>query len=162
MKQLVLVVTGCLAGLLTFAQLKHDSIGKTGKGTTPAERYKKPTTANLPEGTYAKDNKVYIKQGYKAVYDASKKKAAIARINAGGGTGTTAISGGFACGCTEGTDDCVLIISGNSLACHSKGKCKSCSLIITIDTPQVVMMMAGNPDPSNMNWKRIEIPKMQQ
>lgn len=166
MKRLLLIVAGCFFTLLSFAQLRPDSIRKTGKGNSPAERYKKATPTNLPEGTYAKDNKVYIKQGYKGVYDASKKKVTIARMNSNGGAATAAINGSFVCSCWDSgtsTDGCSIVIAGEHLQCYSsQGKCKSCVLSVTIDKPQVVMQMVENSNHTNMNWKTIEISKMQQ
>jgi hypothetical protein len=164
MKQLFFVATGCLLGLLSFAQLKHDSVGQSGKGSTPAERYKKPVPANLPEGTYTKNNKVFIKQGYKGVYNTDGKSVTIQRINTGGGVGPSAVGGSITCQCVKGSgvDDCKITIGNLTIFCDSdKGACRNCSLSVVVPEGPKVAMSLNIPENSNMNWKRIEIPKMQ-
>lgn len=158
MRYLLLVIVGCVAGHLTFAQ--------TGKGSVPAERYKKPTAANLPEGTYAKDNKVYIKPGYKGVYDANGKTVTIARINNGGGGAASAVGGKFKCSCGSGggyIDDCKATIGNGTLTCAAeKGTCTKCQLEVVVGLAPKVAAFLNDPENSSMNWKSVEVPRMKQ
>ncbi len=108
----IVTITLCLTMIFAFAE--NDNHGK------------KPAKMKLPKGTYKVDNKVYVKEGFKATVSPDKSTVTVARMNNSG-----TVSGTFSCNCVQGSGGCTVITLGNTIVCESSG-CSNCLMVTKI------------------------------
>ena len=114
------------------------------------------TTSKLPPGTYLKDGRIFISEGYRVEYSGDSTTISLIKINDSGGlTGTKHF---FKCACWKPRviADSVVSIKEGEITCKTKeGKCKECIGVTIYTLARNINHISRD---SNLVWKRIVLP----
>ena len=118
---------------------------------------KTATTTTLPEGTSAKDGKIMIATGYKAIISPNDNNVVIIQKVSNNRTSRTVVTGSFTCVCSDEnkTNDCSAVVREQALYCTGE-KCGSdCKLYTTIK-PSVGLAITR--ESKGVEWKQYKFP----